>query len=449
VRDRGLSRGRRPRILLVAFHFPPGRGSAVFRNRAWANLLAAAGWDVTVLTTTRDWFQQATGGVDDDLAETIAPEVDVVRVPFSPQRYRPDLGSMSWLQANFTATYDRLTRELPERLFPERHALWYPAATAAGLAHVARRGRRPDLVMATGNPFASYAVARALGRALRTPYVLDFHDAWTLEQYAETEAFPPGHPAWAWEERVIRGAARVITVNRPFHDWYADRYPWAADRMRIAENGWATDVLTDMPAPVPAAEDRPLRFGYVGTIRHDLPLDVFAGGWRQARDRHPAMRGATFALHGHVGYFAKDADRITARLPTDTPGFELAGPVGHLDLARTFAGLDVLVALLPSTQYLTSAKIYDYAAALRPIVGVHHPRNPTSDVVTGHPWWFPLADLTADEVERALGEAAAAARSIRPDGDEVEAARAVAARHTWEAHLGPAIEDLSGLVRRG
>lgn len=447
MRDLRLSARRRPRILLVAFHYPPGRGSAVFRNRAWANLLAAAGWDVTVLTTTREWFRQATGGVDDDLADTIAPEVRVVRVPFSPQRYRPDVGSMSWLQANFTDTYNRLTTEWPDRLFPERHALWYPAATAAGLADVARRGRRPDLVMATGNPFASYAVARALSRALRVPYVLDFHDAWTLEQYAETEAFPPGHPAWAWEEKVIRGASRVLTVNRPFHDWYAERYPWAAVKLRIAENGWASDVLAGMPAPTPVPDDRPLRFGYVGTIRHDLPMEVFAAGWRRARERHPAMKGATFALHGHIGYFAKDADRISARLPVDVPGFELAGPVGHLDLPRTFANLDVLLALLPSTRYLTSAKIYDYVAALRPIVGVHHPRNPTSDVVTGYPWWFPLDDLTADEVERALGEAATAARTIRVE--DVEAARAVAARHTWEAHLNPAIEDLAGLVGRG
>lgn len=442
-----MTKGRRPRILLVAFHFPPGRGSAVFRNRAWANLLAAAGWDVTVLTTTREWFSQATGGVDDDLADTIAPEVDVVRVPFSPQRYRPDLATMSWLQANFTATYHRLTSEWPDRLFPERHALWYPTATAAALAHVARRGRRPDLVMATGNPFASYAVARALGRTLRTPYVLDFHDAWTLDQYGEKEAFPPGHPALAWEERVIRDAARVLTVNRPFHDWYAARYPWAADRMRIAENGWATDVLADMPAPSPVPAGRPLRFGYLGTIRHDLPMDVFAAGWRRARENNPAMRGATFALHGHIGYFAKDADRISAKLPFDLPGFELAGPVAHLDLARAFARLDVLLALLPSTRYLTSAKIYDYAAALRPIVGVHHPRNPTWEVVDGHPWWFPLSDLTADEVERVLGAAATAARTIRPE--DVETARAVAARHTWQAHLNPAIEDLHRLVADG
>ena len=438
---------RRPRILLVAFHFPPGRGSAVFRNRAWANLLSAAGWDVTVLTTTREWYLQATGGVDDELAHTVSPDVDVVRVPFSPQRYRPELGTMSWLQANFTATYTRLTSEWPDRLFPERHALWYPAATAAGLGHVLRHGRRPDLVMATGNPFASYAVARALARTLRTPYVLDFHDAWTLDQYGEKDAFPPGHPAWAWEERVIRGAARVLTVNRPFRDWYAERYPWAADRMRIAENGWATDVMGGMPAPVPVPDGRPLRFGYLGTIRHDLPLEVFAAGWRRARERHPAMRDATFALHGHIGYFAKDADRISATLPIDLPGFDLAGPVGHLELAPAFEKLDVLVALLPSTRYLTSAKIYDYAAALRPIVGVHHPRNPTHEVVAGHPWWFPLADLTAGEVERALGEAATAARTIR--AEDIAAARAVAARHTWEAHLGPAIDDFTRLVADG
>lgn len=417
----------------------------MFRNRAWANLLAAAGWDVTVLTTTREWFRQATGGVDDALAETVSPQVRVVRVPFSPQRYRPELATMSWLQANFSDAYTTLMTDLPSRVFPERHALWYPAATAAGLLAAARG--RPDVVMATGNPFASYAVARALGRSLRAPYVLDFHDAWTLDQYAEVDAFPAGHPAWSWEERVMRDAALVLTVNRPFRDWYADRYPWAADRLRIVENGWATDVLGDMPAPEPIPAERPARFGFVGTIRHDLPMEVFVAGWRQAREQHPAMRDATFKMYGHVGYFAKDSARIRSTLPLDVPGLSFPGPVGHLDLARTYSALDVLVALLPSTRYLTSAKIYDYAAALRPIVGVHHPRNPTGEAVEGHPWWFPLTDLTTDEVARALGAAAAAARDIT--AEDVAQARHVAARHTWEAHLGPAIDELRGQVHCG
>ncbi|MCP9967991.1 hypothetical protein [Actinomadura madurae] len=40
--------GHRPRLLYLAFYFPPSRASGVYRPRATANRLTELGWDVTV-----------------------------------------------------------------------------------------------------------------------------------------------------------------------------------------------------------------------------------------------------------------------------------------------------------------------------------------------------------------------------------------------------------------
>ena len=48
--------GGRPRLLYVAWGFPPCRGSGVYRALATANAFAAGGWDVTVLTVEREVF---------------------------------------------------------------------------------------------------------------------------------------------------------------------------------------------------------------------------------------------------------------------------------------------------------------------------------------------------------------------------------------------------------
>ena len=88
--------------------------------------------------------------------------------------------------------------------------------------------RRFDLIVATGNPFVSFGAAWLLEPDLRRPYVLDYRDAWTFNQFTEQVRFGPGHPAMRWESRVLRDAAEAVFVNDGMRRWYADRYPFAA-----------------------------------------------------------------------------------------------------------------------------------------------------------------------------------------------------------------------------
>ena len=68
-----MSTRRRPRVLYLAFYFPPTRGSGVFRARATANHLAEAGWDVTVHTAPREFFTDYIHSYDASLEATIHP----------------------------------------------------------------------------------------------------------------------------------------------------------------------------------------------------------------------------------------------------------------------------------------------------------------------------------------------------------------------------------------
>lgn len=431
---------RRPRALVLAFHFPPGRGSGVHRNRAWATRLAHAGWDVTVLTVRREWFETVTGGVDDALAATVPPEVRIVRTRYDQHSYAPDVAAMPRLQANFPTLYISAMVEWPGKVFPERHALWYPVAVAAALRACARK--RPDLIIGTANPYSTYAAARALSRIFRVPYVLDIRDSWTLDQFAEQDAYPPGHLAWTCERRAFADAALVVTVNEPLRGWFADRYPDLRDKFRVVENGWSPEILGEVPAPAPEP-DRPRRFGYVGTLRPDLPYEEFFEGWDLARS-HPAMAGATFDAYGYLGYFATSANRIRERLPQNHPDIRYHGPVSQTELAKTYSGLDVLVSLLPTSRYVTSAKVYDYLASARPIVAVHDPRTAATAAAAEYPLWFGVRAVTPEAVRDSLIEAAIASRA--EPAQTIAACRAVAARHTREAHMTPIVREFEALA---
>lgn len=434
-----MSRG--PHVVVIAFHFPPSRSSAVYRTRAWANTLARAGCRVSVVTAQRDWFVHATGGIDDELATTIDPRVRVHRVRFGYQRYSPHVESMSWLNANFPFLHDTVFGEWPQRRFPERHALWYPAAASAAIRLGLRR--RPHLIVATGNPYAGYAAARTAARWLRVPYALDFHDTWTLNQFTGEDAYPEDHPALTWERRVVDDARLLVTVNNPLRDWYVGRYPQTADRFRVVENGWAPDVVHDVRPLYERNPKSPIRFGYVGTLRRDLPLEEFFDGWRAAR-KQPGMRDATFDLYGYLEYFALNEHKVADRLPLGKYGVAHHGPVSQTKLAATYSDLDALVNLLPSSPYVSSGKVYDYLASGRAIVAVHDTTTAASDVRTGYPLWYGMEDVTADAVTDALVAAADGVRSATPE--TTTQAAEIAAHHTWEAHLAPVVEEITGRV---
>ena len=57
----------------------------MYRALATANAFVREGWQVTVLTATRDTFERLTGS-DPEAEKSIDPRIDIVRVPFDPER---------------------------------------------------------------------------------------------------------------------------------------------------------------------------------------------------------------------------------------------------------------------------------------------------------------------------------------------------------------------------
>jgi glycosyltransferase involved in cell wall biosynthesis len=443
---------KRPRVLYLAFYFPPSRASGVFRALATANHLAAADWDVTVLTAPADFFPRflGPGSVDPELAATIDPRVAVSRPRMTTYRWKRDLRAYGTLRANLPVLTNAFYNWTQRHLFPEHYAGWLPGVLSQALR---RHATRPfDLVLATGNPFASFAAAWALGRTLRIPYVLDYRDAWTFNQFTEQPKFPPGSNAYAWEGRVLRDAAEVVFVNDGMRRHLAAQYPGAADRMTVVPNGWEPQIMNmeedgdGERADVPSTSPRPLRFGYVGTVTDHLPLEELFAGWRRARTDHPLLADATLDIHGHLGFFPHDADRLRDRLPLAEPGLGVAyrGPVPKPRIGEAYRSLDALVFCVPGARFVTSGKVFEYMATGKPVVSVHHPEIAAAEVLDGYPLHFGGTGLDAASVADSFVAAAKAAR----DADDAvrSAGRAHAERWTREAVLTPWEQRLRALA---
>ena len=431
---------RRPRVLYLAFFFPPSRGSGVFRARATANHLADAGWDVTVHTAPREFFEDYIHAVDPSLEATLDPRLRVVRPSMGYAHWETDIRRFNRFRGTFPSLDATLRRKRRDLSFPEPYSSWIPSVLRHALAEHARHPY--DVVVATGNPFASFAAAWMLHRALRIPYVLDYRDAWTFNQFSEEVRYPEGHRAWTWEDRVLRSAAEVVFVNDGMRSWYADRYPQAADRMTVVPNGWEPEILGEQEPGGPAST--PLRFGYVGTITEAMPIEPLFDAWRLAREQ-PELRDARLDLYGHLGFFPHQREALLARIPTEEGiGVGYHGSVEKTSLPQVYDDLDALLLWLPGGRYVTSGKVFEYMATAKPVVSVHLPELAAVEVLRDYPLWASAASLEPADLADALVRGARAA--LGRTREQAEAASAHALRYTRSAVLTPFERRLRGFA---
>lgn len=397
-------------MLLIALGFPPSSGSGAYRGLGFANHLVDQGWRVTVLTVTEDFFDLVTRARDDSLLPLVDPRVDVIRVPMRQQHLVGDVRAWGPLRGRFRHVHDDLWAAIQRYGFPERYAGWVP-----GLIRTALRVHHTtpvDVVLASGNPWSAFAAAWAFGRITRVPYVMDYRDAWTLDQFSGEPSVPPGHPAWRWERRLVRGAARIFFVNQGMREWYADRYPEAATRMRVVPNGYDEAVVGDVRVRTEPPRP-PLRFGYVGTVTEVLPHDVVWKAWEIFRRDAPDAR---FDIYGRLGFFARSAKRIAAMLPdAETSGVTFHGPVPKSGIAQVYESLDVLVLLIPGSRYVTTGKVFENLAMGKPVVLACDPESDAVTVSRGHPLVHAVDELTPEAVAQALRDAAEQIRHVTPE----------------------------------
>ncbi|WP_207935663.1 glycosyltransferase [Actinomadura sp. KC216] len=460
---------RRPRLLYLAFYFPPSRASGVYRPRATANLLVEKGWDVTVFAAPMPFLRDAIGSFDERLLDSVDPRIEVVR---------PDLDLFVWQHnvrdySRFRGTFPHFARSLygwkQKHVFPENYASWAWASVRRALRMHTRK--KFDVVLATGNPFASFAAAWLFNRLTRTPYILDNRDAWTLDLFSEEPAFEDGHPAYSWERRVLKRASNVVFVNEALRSWHAERYPRVADRMMVVPNGWDADTLdatVEPPTKIRNGRDeRRPRFSYVGTLTGKQPIEAMIDGFARARE-HPDLAGAGLDLHGYLGFFKGSDGTLRKRLaPTSdeedgggrkeqkeqqgerdlAPGVRYRGPASKIELHEVYRNTDVLVFLAGGARYVTSGKVFEYMAAGRPIVSVHAPGSAAEEVLRDYPLWFNPGGLEPDAIARSMVEAAKAAAGL--DQRQIAEARDYARRFERTVSLEPLVRRLTELAARG
>ena len=344
------------RVLMIAFHFPPLRGSSgIQRTLKFAQYLPQFGWQPVVLSAHPRAYAQ-TG---DDQMRDIPADVVVHRAfAFDTARHLSFKGRyVGWMA------------------LPDRWATWALGAIPAGLRLV--RKHRPQVIWSTYPIATAHIIGYALHRLTGIPWVADLRDPMTDEGYPSN---PLTRRVYQWIEKktVLHCQRAVCTTPGAIHT-YRTRFPdIPASRFALLENGFDEENFADAESLAEATKGPRFRLVHSGVIypseRDPIPMfEALAELKSQGRIRADSFELVLRAT-GHDDYLARlIADAGVKDLVT------LAPHVSYRDaLAEMVTAGGLLILQATNCNHQVPAKLYEYLRARRPILALTDPIGDTA-----------------------------------------------------------------------
>lgn len=337
---------------MVAFHFPPQRGSSgIQRTLKFAQYLPAHGWQPLVLSAHPRAYADAGGGPYAGPAEvTRAFALDSARHLAFRGRYLQMLA------------------------LPDRWVGWCVGAIPAGLRLVRRA--RCQVIWSTYPIASAHLIGLALRRLTGLPWIADLRDPMIDDAYPTD---PWMRKAAAWVERqTVRHCTRAVCTTEGAVRSYRRRYPDVPpERFELIENGYDEEEFAHaVPAPRPAGgpfvllhsgivypserDPRPL-FAALGRLRRDGILDGANFRLVLRAPVHEALLAGLAREHGIA-----DIVEIAPALPY------------RAALAEMLAADGLLVLQAANCNEQVPAKLYEYLRAGRPVLALTDPAGDTA-----------------------------------------------------------------------
>jgi hypothetical protein len=353
-------------ILLVAYLYPPCNAVSANRPAGLRRAFESAGIRTTVLTS------QISGAYSDDGAQRIIRAGDL-RTRFSSQ-YQTLVGYREGAlevrsKPRWWANY----------IVPDPTAVsWFPQA----LVHLIRliRNDRPDAVITTSGPESSHLLG-LVASSFGIPWVADYRDGWLRDVR---------HPAplrvidRALERQVARRSTVVTAVNDAIAGDVARRH---GVRAFTISNGFDRSALAG------ASDERatldPTRFSlvYTGLLAIDVDEQPVIN---RGRDAQTFLDALTLLLAKDPAFASRlelvVAGPITGSEREVLTRGELRNVVRVLGLLPRDRALGLQQAadgllLVPGGAGATTAKVYEYLAAQKPIFAVTEDDGAAADLL--------------------------------------------------------------------
>ncbi len=361
------------RILMIAYHFPPLAGSSgIQRTLRFMQHLPSMGWQPLVLSTDPRAYENTS---EDLLAEV--PASTVVRRAFA-------LDTARHLQI--------AGRYLGWMARPDRWISWRFDAVRQGLNLIDEF--KPDVIWSTYPIATAHLIASKLHRKTGIPWVADFRDPMAQESFdddpSKRHTFPADPLTWQSYLRIESDAvehARYCVFTTPgAARIYQQRYPAAAERMVVLENGYDEESFASVAAPPSSdrrskPEARRLILLHSGIVypgeRDPTQLFIAMSQLNNSGTLSPNDLCIRFRASVH-----DDKIQGLARTHGVQDYIELCPAIPYRNALAEMLAVDALLVMQSSgCNAQIPAKIYEYLRAGKPILGLTDPAGDTAGVL--------------------------------------------------------------------
>ncbi len=366
---------------MIAFHYPPvWVSSGIQRTLKFSRYLLNYGWKAQILTVNPKAYEQVSDGQMNEI-----PHEVIVKRAFA-------------LDTSRHLAYKG--RYLGWMALPDRWVSWCFGGLISGLAMVLKY--KPKVIWSTYPIATAHLIGLVLHRLTGLPWVADFRDSMTEEDYPTN---PQQKKIYQWIEwQTVRHCTRAVFTTPGAIKLYAARYP------EIPESKWALIPNGFDEENFVQAEQSE---AYQVAVKNKNPghIVLVHSGVLYPSERDPRQFFQALAKLLKTGFIKPGELKIVLRA------------TGHDDLHRSLIQqneVQDLVFLEPGIAYEEAlaemlvadgllvfqaancnhqipAKIYEYLRAKRPIFALTDPKGDTADVLIQAriPYIAPLDDKDA------------------------------------------------------
>ncbi|HBP89717.1 MAG TPA: glycosyltransferase [Nitrospirales bacterium] len=239
---------KRPKILFLAYSFPPANTIGCVRTWNIAKYLSRLGWEVTVVTPDPQlWPLEDSRDIDKVNLALNKERIKRITTGHGwrcllPDRFDWGNTGMKWLMGG-------ICRRIAANLRISPFIGWIKEAKLA-CSTLAKED--VDIILATGGPFCIFRLAKWLSDKLNRPYVLDYRDLWSGNPHGNPEFLKTLN-----EEQELLQSGAAVTIVSP---------SWALDLTKRYGLNKKIHVISNGFDPEEMAQVQPTQFPHFAIV---------------------------------------------------------------------------------------------------------------------------------------------------------------------------------------
>ncbi len=360
------------KVLILAYDFPPLISIGGQRPYSWYKYLPANGFEVTVVT--RHWSKEISSPLDYVKAtgKGVVFENDEHGNKVIKTDFRPNLRDRILLKYGLTEF--ALFRKVLSFLYSFLEHLFWAFDSKAAIYFEAEKQieqSKPDLIIATGEPFMLFKYGHKLSEKYGIPWIADYRDGWTSNQGNYSRGTLSSLQSRFFrlvEKNYVSTAIAVTTASPTYASELAKIHP--EKNIKLVYNGYDDAYFQNLDAvQLPANK---FIISYAGTVYPHQNLEMFLDGLAKFLMDGNILPGTVELRFFGIESQAQALQRLLDYRPDLKPFIITQPKIPYAELIKQLRASHLLLLLSKSGANWLNAKIFDYLGVNRKIILVEN-----------------------------------------------------------------------------